>query len=169
MKGLRKKVFSGKLIRVYRSYLDLPDGRRSYFEQVEHPGAAIAVPFIGQKLIFIRQYRAVVGKYLWELPAGKLSCGEAPSACARREVAEETGYIVSSVKRAGMMYTSPGFSDEKIFVYTAQCSKKGKTARDWDEVISVKLSTKTEARRMVRSGKITDAKTVVALAFAGII
>lgn len=164
----RKKVFDGKLIKVFRSRRALPNGRKAYFEEVRHPGAAIVVPFIGGKIVFIRQYRGVVGRYLWELPAGKLDAGESPAECARREMTEETGYVVSGLRKLGMIHTSPGFCDEKIHIFAAECRGRKKAKRDRDELIEVKLLTGREALRLFRTGKMTDAKTIAALAFAGI-
>lgn len=165
----QKKIYNGKLIKLYESRKALPDGRTGYFEEIKHPGASLVVPFFEDKIVFIRQYRGVIGKYLLELPAGKLSAGEAPSDCAKREVAEETGYIVKNMRKIGMIYTTPGFCDEKIHIFSAHCSEKKGTNRDWDEFITVKLLTRKEAVKLVRSGKLNDAKTIAALAFAGIL
>lgn len=164
----RKKVFDGRLIKVFQSKRALPNGRKAYFEEVRHPGAAIVIPFIDGKIVFIRQYRGVVGRYLWELPAGKLSPGESPAACARRETSEETGYAVSGMRKIGVIYTSPGFCNEKIHIFAAECRSRKKTKRDRDELIEVKLLTVKEAVRLFRAGKISDAKTVATLAFAGV-
>lgn len=166
---MRKKVFDGKLIKVFISTLKLPDGRRSYFEEVKHPGASIVVPFLKGKIVFLRQYRAVTGKYLWELPAGKLSPGESPYSCAKREVTEETGYKVSGLRRIGMIYTSPGFCDEKIHVYRAVCSHKSEMNLDWDEIIEVRPLSRTQIKKLFKTGALSDAKSIAALAFAGIL
>lgn len=165
----QKKVYSGKLIKLYESTKILPDGRKGYFEEIKHPGASLVVPFLKDKIVFIRQYRGIIGKYLWELPAGKLSWKEEPSACAKREVAEETGYIVKNIRKIGMIYTTPGFCDEKIHIFSADCSEKRDTNKDWDEFITVKLLTRKEAVKLVRNGKLNDAKTVAALVFAGVL
>ena len=164
----RKKVFDGKLIKVFRSRRVLPNGRKAYFEEIEHPGAAIVIPFIGEKIVFIRQYRGVVGRYLWELPAGKLSPGELPAACASRETLEETGYTVAGIRKIGVIYTSPGFCNEKIHIFAAECRSRKVAKRDRDELIEVRLLTIKEVLRLFGSGKISDAKTVATLAFAGI-
>lgn len=166
---MRKKVFDGKLIKVFRSTLKLPDGRSSYFEEVKHPGASIIVPFLKGKVIFLRQYRAVTGKYLWELPAGKLDPGETPYSCAKREVTEETGYKVRGLRRIGMIYTSPGFCDEKIYVYSAVCSEKAGMDLDWDEIIEVRPLSRSAIKKLFREGGLTDAKSIAALSFAGVL
>jgi len=102
---------------VFTGYKILPNGKSSYFEEVEHPGAVLIVPFIGEKVVLIKQYRGVIGKFIWELPAGKIDPPETPLACAKRESAEEIGYRIGDIKRLGFIYTTPGFSDEKIVIY----------------------------------------------------
>lgn len=165
----REKIFSGRLFDVFRGNKDLPDGRKAYFEEVEHSGAALVVPFFGKKVVFIRQYRGVIGKYIWELPAGTIDPGETPRACAKREVTEETGYRVSAVKKLGMIYTTPGFCTEKIHIFTAECDRRVPAERDADEVISVRHMSVNEIRSLFKKGKIVDAKTISAMAMAGIL
>ena len=121
MKIRRKKVFSGRLLKVFKGTKRLPNGIEAYFEEVDHPGAALIVPFIKEKIVFIRQYRGVIGKYIWELPAGTLDPGETPYACAKREVEEETGCRVKSLEKVGIIFTTPGYSNEKICVFKAEC------------------------------------------------
>jgi len=169
MRRSREKMFNGRLIRVFRGKKKLPNGREAYFEEVEHPGAALIVPYIKGKIVLIRQYRAVIEKYIWELPAGKLDPGETPHACAKREMEEETGYVADSLKKIGTIYTTPGFCNERIVIYKAVCKVKKETRRDHDELIRVKLSTPREIRKLFTSGKITDAKTIAALSFAGVL
>ena len=165
----RRSVFSGRLIKVFKTVKKLPDGREAYFEEVKHPGAVLVVPFIGQKIVFIRQYRGVIGEYIWELPAGKLEKGETPHSCAKREVAEETGYEIKGLNRTGVIYTTPGFSDEKIYIYEGRCVGPKKAQLDDDEIIRTRILTRTEAKKLFDSGKIKDSKTIAGLAFSGII
>ncbi|MGB2631095.1 MAG: NUDIX hydrolase [Candidatus Omnitrophota bacterium] len=165
----RKKIFKGRLINVLTEEKTLPDGRKAYFEKIEHPGAALVLPFTAKKIVFIRQYRCVIRKYIWELPAGIISRGETPYACAKREVAEETGYKVRNLRRIGTIYTTPGFCNEKIYIFSADCFKKRAPRREKDEHIKVRLFSRTEVKGLFKKGKITDSKTIAALAFAGII
>jgi len=165
----RKRIFNGKLLKVCISKLKLPNGKTGYFEEIIHPQASLVVPFAEGRIVFIRQYRAVINKYIWELPAGILKPGETPYACAKREITEETGYLVRNLKKIGKIYTSPGFCDEIIHVFKADCVSKGCPERDADELIRVRLIRKKEAIGLFRGGKIQDAKTITALAFAGII
>ncbi len=169
MRSGREKVFGGRLLNVFKGTKTLPDGREAYFEEIEHPGAALVIPFIKGRIVFIRQFRAVIGKYIWELPAGTLEAGETPYACAKREVAEETGYGVKGLKRIGLIYTTPGFCNEKIYIFKAECEGMKKAQREEDELIRVKLLSKSEIRKLFKNGKITDSKTIAALSFAGIL
>ena len=169
MRRGRKEIFKGRLINLFTHTHKLPNGRDAYFEEIEHPGAAIIVPVMRGKVVFIRQYRAVIGEYIWELPAGTLNKGELPRSCARREVTEETGYKVKGLKRLGRIYTTPGFCNEAIHVYKAECSSRTSTNMDFDEIIEVKLFTKKEVRDLFKKGRIVDAKTISALALAGIL
>ncbi len=165
----RRKVFNGRLIKVFKGKKGLPNGREAYFEEIDHPGAALIVPFIKDKIVFIRQYRGVIGRFIWELPAGTLSPGESPRACAKRELIEETGYLVKNLRKIGNIYTTPGFCNEKISVFKADCEGRKPTRREDDELIRVKLLSKGEVRRLFKGGRITDSKTIAALSFADVL
>lgn len=165
----KEMVFKGKLISVYRGMKTLPDKRRAYMEEVSHPGAALVVPFKDGKIVFIRQYRAVIGKYIWELPAGVFSAGEAPLECAIRELEEETGYSSERTAKLGMIYTSPGFCDERIYIFKTRCGKRNPVNRDEHEIMTVRSFSARDVKSMVKNGRITDSKTISALALAGVI
>ncbi|MBD3296430.1 MAG: NUDIX domain-containing protein [Candidatus Omnitrophica bacterium] len=164
-----KKVFDGRLISVFRGDKRFRGGRKAYFEEVRHPGAALVVPFVGKRIIMIRQLRPVVGEYLWELPAGTLEPGETPYACASRETVEETGFKAGRLKKLGVIYTTPGFCNEKIHIYSTECVGQEETRRDEDEVIRERLFSSARVRELFSAGKIVDAKTISALSLAGLI
>ncbi|MFQ5952166.1 MAG: NUDIX hydrolase, partial [Candidatus Omnitrophota bacterium] len=165
----RKRIFKGRLINVFAGKKKLPGGRIAYFEQIDHPGSSVILPLALGKIVFIRQYRAVIGKYIWELPAGTIARGETPYACAKREITEETGYKVKNLRQIGAIYTTPGFCNEKIYIFKADCIKKKTPRREKDEQIRVKLFSRKEAKGLFKRGKITDSKTIATLAFANII
>ena len=165
----RKTIFKGKVFDVHTGTKILPDKRKVYIEEISHPGASLIVPFKGDKLVFIRQFRPVIGKFIWEIPAGTLSPGESPVSCARRELMEETGYVAESVKKLGYIYTTPGFCNEKISVFKAVCGKKMSVKRDEDELMTVRTFSPEEIKKMLSNGRITDAKTIAALALARVI
>jgi ADP-ribose pyrophosphatase len=166
---MRKNVFNGKLIKVYCGEKELPDRRRVCMEEVSHPGGALMVAFTDNRVVFVRQYRAVIDRYIWELPAGLSSGRETPSECAGRELEEETGYVAGRIYKLGVIYTSPGFCDEAIHVFKTVCAKKKPANRDEHEVITVRSFSVPAVKSMVRNGRIVDSKTISALALASII
>ena len=165
----RTKVFDGKLLKIYTVIRKLPNGQISYFEEVKHPGAVLVVPFANEKIVFLRQYRPVISRYIWELPAGKIDPGETPAACAKREMREETGFNITGLKKIGRIYTTPGFSDELIYIYRADCFSRGKPETEKDEMICVQLLSPARVRCLFSNGRINDSKTISALSFAGIL
>ncbi|MFH1074082.1 MAG: NUDIX hydrolase [Candidatus Firestonebacteria bacterium] len=131
---------------------------------VQHPGAAVIVPFISKdKVIMVRQPRFAISQITWEVPAGTLGKSENPLVCAKRELEEETGLKAGKIKKILAFYSSPGFLHEKMHLYKATNLKTGKMNLDEDEKITVKIFRKSELMKMIRSGKIVDAKTIVAL------
>jgi len=167
----KKSVFKGKiLLDVHLDKVMLPNGTEVRLECIRHPGAAAIVPFLGRnEIILIRQYRPVVDKYIWEIPAGTLKRGEMPARCARRELEEETGYKAGGLKRVASIYTTPGFTNERIHIYKATRLKKTPLRPDADEILFAKSFTFGDIRRMFREKKIIDAKSIAGLAACGII
>ncbi len=163
-----KNVFKGKLLKVFVKKVRLPNGYLATFEIIKHPGAALVIPFLpNDKIIMLRQLRPVIGSYIYELPAGTIDKGESPLECAKREIVEETGYSAGKMKRLGSIYPVPGYSTEKIVIYKAEGLKPRPRHAEKDEVIELKILTKASVRRLFKSGRITDAKTIAALAFCG--
>ncbi|MBW2280316.1 MAG: NUDIX hydrolase [Deltaproteobacteria bacterium] len=143
--------------------LELSTGERFELQLLRHPGASAIVPFLDEdRVLLLRQYRFAIDDVLWEVPAGKLEPGESPEACAARELAEETGYRAGRLERTGEIVTTPGFSDERIWLFRAHDLAPGPTAHD-RELIEVHEVPLTEALEMVDDGRITDAKTIAAL------
>ena len=159
-----KKLFSGKLLRLYLKRHRFPSGHIANLEVVVHPGAVLIVPFLDKdRIILIRQYRPVINAYIWGFPAGTLGKAETPIGCAKREIAEEIGYKARRWKRIGHIYPTPGYTTEKIVIYKARGLKKIKSKKEEDEIISARTFTKREIAVLLRSGKIVDAKTICAL------
>ncbi|MDO8580631.1 MAG: NUDIX hydrolase [Candidatus Omnitrophota bacterium] len=158
----------GKKITYELAQRRLPDGRTILVDVIEHPGAALIVPFYSsQKIVFLRQFRAVIGKYLYELPAGTLDPNERARTCAHRELIEETGFRAKRLTKLGAIYPVPGYSTEVITIYKAQGLMPEKGTMDEDEVLQSLLMTKSQVRRLFKQGRIRDAKTICALAFCG--
>ncbi len=142
----------------------LPGGRTVNVDVVEHPGAVLIIPFLSRdKIIFLHQYRPVLGKYLLELPAGTLGKRERPLDCARRELVEETDHRAGRCVRLGKIYPVPGYSTEVIYIYKAEKLVRQKGTKDTDEVIRTRILGRSEVKKLLRSGRITDAKTLAAL------
>jgi len=148
----------------------LPNGYTASVDMILHPGAALIVPYLTQdKIVFIRQYRPVFKTCLYELPAGTLNPKEQPLACAKRELTEETGFAAKNIRLKGRIYPVPGYSDEVIFIFKATGMYKKDGVGDADEIIEVFPLTVNEIRRLFRSDKIFDAKTICALALCGVL
>ena len=165
-----KKIFSGKLLKLYVERKKFPNGYVSDFEIVKHPGAILVVPFLEKdKIILIRQFRPVIKSYIWELPAGTLGKNEPPLSCAKRELIEEIGYRATSWKKIGYIYPAPGYATEKIMIYTAKNLVKETLCPEEDEMITPVILSRNKIKLLIKSGKIVDAKTLAALMLAGIV
>ncbi len=165
-----KLVFSGRVIRLRVDEVALePDGRKSSREVVDHPGAVAVVPVLPDgRVVLVRQYRYAAGEELTEIPAGTLYPGEDPEACARRELAEETGRKAAGLEGLGSFYTSPGFSGELIHIYLARLADDsgGEPHPDEDERLEAFAVPLDEALSLADGGCLRDAKTAVGLLLA---
>lgn len=160
----------GKKFTYVQEFVRLPSGMRVRLEKVIHPGAVVLVPFLKPSLIvFIRQYRATLKKYIYELPAGTLEPGESRLACAKRELAEETSYQARRFMYKGFIYPVPGYSTEVIHIYAAYDLACAAAQKDDDELLEPVVLSRAQAQRMFREGKIVDGKTVCALTFCGVL
>jgi len=160
--GLSKEtVYDGKLIKVIKEMVRLPDGNERPREIVVHPGAvALVVVDNDNKLILVRQYRRAAGRVLLEIPAGTREVGEDAETCARREVREETGYAARKVERLGGFYSAPGFCTEFLDCYLMTDLTEDPSQADDDENIEVERLTADEALRAIAGGEICDAKSI---------
>ncbi len=175
MNDLREKKvdgeakYRGRIINVRLDEVELPSGNRSFREVVEHPGAvALLGETVDGELVLIRQFRYPTGETLIEIPAGKLENGESPEDCVRREMMEETGYKIGDLELLSGIYSTPGFCDEVIYIfrgYNLEYIKEpaGEDENGDEENLHTLLLTREEAMRMIKSGEIYDAKTVIAL------
>jgi len=159
-----RRVFTGRLINVRLDTVTTADGSDGVREVVEHPGAVLIVALDGEdNLLLVRQYRHPVGKRLCELPAGTLDEGEDPTACAERELREETGLRPRSLERLGGFFLSPGYCNEYIHVFLAtDLEESPLDTGDEDDLRALRLPL-VKVLRMVESGEIEDAKSIAAL------
>ncbi|OAA31060.1 ADP-ribose pyrophosphatase [Kosmotoga arenicorallina S304] len=161
-----KEIFTGNIIKVEKHRVKLIDGSESHREVVRHQGAVAVVPVFGDKIILVKQFRFPVNQFLLEIPAGKLEEGEEPELCAVRELKEETGYKAMKLTKLSEMYTSPGFSDEKIHIFLAEVIPDGEPEPDSGEFIEkIELSFQDIVKEIL-SGKILDGKTIAGVLMA---
>ncbi|SER44932.1 NUDIX hydrolase [Salisediminibacterium halotolerans] len=162
----REIIFNGSLIDVEVQEVYLPDGNTSRRELVYHPGAVAVIAFTEEgKLILVKQYRKALQKAIAEIPAGKLENKESPEKCARRELEEETGLRAASMTKLLSFYTSPGFADEIVHLFLADSLTAGDSGTDDDEFVERVDVTFEEAKKMIESGEIHDAKTAYAVQY----
>lgn len=137
---------------------------------VRHPGAVVILPIwdgaAGRKLVLIRSYRLSVERSIYEFPAGTLEVGEAPAACAPRELEEETGFLAGRIVPLGNFLTSPGLSDERMWAFAAFDLTQAQQRLEPDEDIVVEPTAVEDVWRMVRDGRLDDGKSMVALLLA---
>jgi ADP-ribose diphosphatase len=166
-----KRIHSGRVIDLDVDSVRFPDGSIGQLEMIRHPGAAAVVPFASDPrgndptVLLIQQYRYAANGVLIEIPAGRLNPGEDPQVCAHRELLEEVGVKAGRVERLTTIWTTPGFTDERIHLFWASELTADKHAREPDEFIEVVPKPLSEAVQMVRSGEISDAKTALSLLF----
>lgn len=161
-------IFAGKIINLRLDSVQLPNGKKTTREVVEHPGAVAVVPVLSnQHIVLVKQYRHPVGEVTWEIPAGKLESKEAPEVCAERELEEETGYRAAEIKKITAFFTAPGFTDEIIHLYIAEGLEQTAQQTDSDEFIDVMTVPHVEALAMVQRGEIKDAKSIIGILMTG--
>lgn len=163
-----EEVFAGRLLHVRNDEVSLPNGALALREYITHPGAVVIIAVLPNgNLVFERQFRYPVGSVFLELPAGKIDQGEAILATAKRELLEETGFTAQSWRYLGKMHPCIGYSDEKIEIFLAQdLCFTGSNHLDEGEFLDVFEMSLVEAEQAVRTGEITDAKTITALFWA---
>jgi len=159
-----KHIYTGVVVNLNVDTVTLPNGLTVDLDVVRHPGAAAVVPLKDDgTLILIRQFRHAAGGFIYEIPAGKLDPGEDPRVCAARELEEEIGYHAEKLELLSSIFTAPGFTDEVIHIYKATGLTTGRQQLDRDEVLEVVEMPLLEAIRMIETGAIRDAKSIVGL------
>jgi len=162
-----EEVFSGRLLKVRRDTVRMPGGKHATREYIRHPGAVAILPFTAKGAVVLeRQYRYPNARDFIEIPAGKIEAGEDLLETARRELLEETGYAASEWQRLTTIHNAIGYSDESIELYAARGLEKRQQKLDEEEFLEVLEVPFAEAIAMVRDGRITDVKTIVALLWA---
>lgn len=166
-----ERMYTGRILNLDLDTVRFPDGSTGTLEMIRHPGAAAVVPLLDApgspdpRVVLIRQFRHAADGTLWEIPAGRLDPGESPEACARRELQEEAGYLARAVTPLTKIYTTPGFTDEKIHLFLATDLQTGRHAREPDEFVEVHQLRWSQVLELIRTGQIHDGKTLVSLLF----
>jgi ADP-ribose pyrophosphatase len=162
-----KRVYEGRVLNLRIDTVELPNGRISTREVVEHKGAVAVVPMLDkEQIVMVRQYRQAAGRTLLEIPAGGLEIGEAPEDCARRELAEEIGYVPGKLTELFYSYLAPGYSSEKLHTYLAEDLSPERRKCDSDEFLEVVTVSLEEALQLIESREIADAKSICGILMA---
>ena len=156
-------IYRGKIVNLRCDDAVLPDGRPCKREVIEHSGGAAVLCVQGGKVALVRQFRYAYGEAIYEIPAGKLNAGEDPMLAAKRELEEETGLQAGRLVHLFTLYPTPGYTNEKIYIYEAEGVQAGAQRLDEGEFLNVEYMPVRDALSMVENGTIKDAKTIVAL------
>lgn len=161
-----EKIYEGKILSLKVDTVEMPDKKYSKREIVEHVGGVgILAVTEDEKIVLVKQYRKAVGKTLLEIPAGKSEINEEPRETAIRELKEETGYDAEEFKYINEFYPTPGYCTEKIHIFLAEGLKKGEQDLDPFEFMDIYEIDLEEAHKMIFTGEIIDAKTIIAIQY----
>lgn len=156
-------IFDGRVVKLYKDKIELPTGQESYREVVKHSGGVVILAKKEDKVLLVKQFRYPMKEVLYELPAGKLEIGEDPFEAAKRELEEETGYCANKWTDLGYVYTSPGYSDEKLYLYMAEDLEFTHCHPDEGEILQALEYSYDDVLKMIANGEINDAKTLCAI------
>lgn len=169
----RRDVYQGRIVHLSVDTVRFPDGSTGELEMIRHSGAAAVLPVLSDpadpdpQVLLIRQYRYAAGGPLLEVPAGRPDrAGEPWDECARRELEEETGLRAGRIVPLTAIYTTPGFTDEKIYLFLALDLSEGRSAPDSDEFLEPVAMPLSRALGRIRDGEIVDAKTICTIMYA---
>lgn len=162
-----EELLESRLFRVVRTTIRQNDSQYTR-DIIKHNGSAVIVAvFPDNTVSLVRQYRHAAKKFLLELPAGSLEKGETPEECASREVIEEIGFKAGKLEKLTEFYVSPGFLDEKMFVFLATDLTEVGQNLDDDEFLEIERLSFPEVYKMIKNGEFEDAKTMLSLILAG--
>ncbi len=156
-------IYKGKILTVRCDDALQADGKPCTREIIEHNGGACVLYVEDEKILLVRQYRYAYGESIYEIPAGKLDNGEEPIVAAARELEEEAGIRAEKFELLYVNYPSPGYTNEKIYIYRAYGGQKVKAHLDDGEFLDVEYIPVARVREMLKNGEICDGKTIIAL------
>ncbi|MEO8200121.1 MAG: NUDIX hydrolase [Gemmatimonadota bacterium] len=166
-----ERIYTGRVLNLDLDTVEFPNRSTGKLEMIRHPGAAAVLPFLDDpasdnpQVVLIRQFRHATDDFVYEIPAGRLDAGESPETCAQRELEEETGYSSTVLSRLTTIYTTPGFTDERIHLFVASGLTQGQHRREADEFMEVHALPWSEVLTMIKNGKIVDGKTISTILF----
>jgi len=157
-----EQVFDGRLLRVFRDVVQLPDGREATREYIRHPGAAVVLPVLDDgRLLMVRQYRYPVASETLEFPAGKLDAGEPSLETAGRELLEETGHVAESLVFAFHVLPCVGYADERIDFFVARGLRHVGHPGEDGEFLAPEIVALEDLLALADQGQLIEAKTLI--------
>lgn len=159
----KKLVYKGRIFNIFKEKI-LFGNKILNAEIIKHPGAVVIIPVLDNgELVFVRQFRPALKKFILEFPAGTLNKYESVSVAAKRELKEETGFTAKKIIKISEVIPVPGYSTEIIHIYTAKGLRKGKVTLDKDEILTTKILSVDDAFDLLNRGKIVDSKTIIGI------
>ena len=161
-----KIIYRGRVATLSLDTFRKPSGEAYLRETIQHPASVVILPVLDDgRVLLIRQFRHAVNSVIYEIPAGTIKPRESELACAKRELAEETGYAARRWKRLCRFHPAPGISTERMVLYRAAglAPLKKRLPMDKDEQITVHPTSQRQALRLIRTNRIIDAKSIIGL------
>ena len=163
-KTIRKNyIYNGKILTLRCDDAELPNGQPCKREIIEHSGGACVLYVEQGKILLVRQYRYAYGESIYEIPAGKLEPNEDPMYAAKRELEEEGGIQTDDLDLLFIDYPTPGYTNEKIYIYRAHSGTRVQAHLDEDEFLDAEFIPEEKVWEMLKNGEIRDGKTIIAL------
>ncbi len=156
-------IYEGKILTLRCDDAELPDGKPCKREIIEHSGGACVLFVREEKVLLVRQYRYAYGESVYELPAGKLEKGEDPAKAAARELEEEAGFKADELKLLYLVYPTPGYTNERLYIYEAVSATQTERHLDEGEFLDAEFIPLATVKEMLKRGEIRDAKTIIGL------
>jgi ADP-ribose pyrophosphatase len=160
----RREIYKGRVVNLIVDSITTAQGVDTVREVFQHPGGAAVIPlFPDGDVLLVKQFRYPMQESLLEFPAGKIELGELPETTAHRELAEEVGYTSRKLNKIAEFYTTPGFCDERLFLYLAEELEPCEKMHDEDEEIEIVRVSLDALPDLIQAGEIVDAKTIIGI------